>query len=83
MAGFATGLIVGAGTAILGPVIVKPIVKEAIKLGLLAYEGSRDRLAGAGSTIRGIVEEAAAESQEGSARSNGRGRKASQAAASG
>lgn len=67
----APGLIAGIGAVILAPVLIpavagigKPLVKSAIKGGLVLYEKSRGALAEVGETWEDIVAEARAELAE-------------------
>lgn len=68
----APGLIAGIGAVILAPVLLplaagvgKPLVKSAIKGGILAYEKARGALAEVGETWEDMVAEARAELAEG------------------
>ncbi len=63
-----TGLAIGLGTVILGPVIipmvssvVKPVAKAAIKGGLSIYEAGKGTVSGATEAIGNLIEEARSE----------------------
>ncbi|MGA3174018.1 MAG: DUF5132 domain-containing protein [Syntrophorhabdales bacterium] len=63
-----TGLAIGLGTLILGPVIipviggiVKPVAKAAIKGGILLYEAGRKGVSEAGESLSDLVAEARSE----------------------
>jgi len=59
-----TGLIIGLGTIILGPLvipivgrIVKPVAKAAIKGGICLFEAGKKGVSGAGESLSGLVAE--------------------------
>jgi len=63
-----TGLAIGIGAAVLGPVIIpvlsgaaKPLVKAAIKSGILLYEKGKEVYAEMGEVVEDLVAEAKAE----------------------
>lgn len=63
-----TGLVVGAGAAILAPIVMplvggllKTVTKEVIKTGLLAYEGGKGVVASTATTFQDLTAEAKAE----------------------
>jgi hypothetical protein len=63
-----TSLAIGLGTVILGPVIipvlggiVKPVVKTAVKGGIMLYEAGKKGVAGAGESLSDLVAEARSE----------------------
>ena len=63
-----TGLLIGAGAVLLAPIVVpvaaavmKPVVKAAIKGGLLAYEGTKVSIAEARESLEDLAAEAKAE----------------------
>lgn len=75
-----TGLAIGLGATILGPVLLpaaarigKPLAKSAIKAGIIAYERGRETIAVAGEVTEDIVAEARAELAEESARATREG----------
>ena len=66
-----TGLAIGIGAAVLGPVIIpvlsgaaKPLVKAAIKSGILLYEKGKEVYAEMGEVVEDLVAEAKAEIAE-------------------
>ena len=66
-----TGLAIGIGAAVLGPVVLpviagaaKPLVKAAIKGGIVLYEKGRETVAEVGEVLEDIVAEAKAEVAE-------------------
>jgi hypothetical protein len=68
------GLIVGAGAAILAPIVMplvgglfKTVAKSVIKTGLIAYEGGKGGVAITATTFQDLTAEAKAELSEGSA----------------
>lgn len=70
-----TGLAIGIGATVLGPVllpaaarIARPVAKSMIKAGIVAYERGRESIAVAGEVTEDIVAEARAELAEESAR---------------
>lgn len=67
-----TGLAIGIGAAVLGPVLIpalanaaKPLVKAAIKGGILLYQKGRESVAEAGEMVEDLVAEAKVELAEG------------------
>lgn len=69
-----TGLVVGAGAAILAPIVMplvggllKTVTKGVIKTGLLAYEGGKGVVATTTTTFQDLAAEAKAELSEGGA----------------
>ena len=66
-----TGLAIGLGVAVLGPVLVplvasvaKPLAKAAIKGGLTLYEKGRETVAEAGEVIEDLIVESRSELAE-------------------
>lgn len=66
-----TGLAIGIGVAVLGPVVVplvasvaKPLAKAAIKGGLTLYEKGRETVAEMGEVLEDLVAEAKSELAE-------------------
>ncbi len=63
-----TGLLIGAGAVLLAPIVVpvaaaviKPLLKTAIKGGMLAYEGTKVSIAEAKESIEDLAAEAKSE----------------------
>lgn len=66
-----TGLAIGIGAAVLGPIVLpvlsgaaKPLVKAAIKSGILLYEKGKEVYAEMGEVVEDLVAEAKAEIAE-------------------
>jgi hypothetical protein len=66
-----TGLAIGIGAAVLGPVLIpalanvaKPLVKAAIKGGILLYEKGKESVAEAGEMVEDLMAEAKVELAE-------------------
>ncbi|HXX82139.1 MAG TPA: DUF5132 domain-containing protein [Thermodesulfovibrionales bacterium] len=66
-----TGLAIGIGAAVLGPAVLpviagvaKPVVKAAIKGGIILYEKGKETFAEMGEVIEDLVAEAKSEVEE-------------------
>jgi hypothetical protein len=71
-----TGLAIGIGSAVLGPIVIpmlsrtaKPLAKAAIKGGLLLYEKGKEKAAEAQEVVEDLMAEARSELDEEAARS--------------
>jgi hypothetical protein len=75
-----TGLAIGVGATVLGPVLLpaaarvaKPMAKSVLKAGLIAFERGRETIAELGEVAEDILAEARAELAQESARAAAKG----------